>query len=176
MVERQDGRKIKIMRTNGGGEYVSKYFNTLCSKEGIMHKVVPSYTYQLNGTAEINNITIMNMVRSMLKDKHLLNELYDEVVSTATYILNKCSTKRLKSITPDDCCYGVKPSLNHLKVIGSITHRHVPYQLRRNMDDKSSQMILVGYHSTGGYKLFDLVNKQVVINMDLIMHELKECD
>lgn len=49
-------------------------------------------------------------------------------------------------------------------------------QLRRKLDDKSSQMILIGYYSTGGYKLFDPVNKQVVISRDVIIDELKEWD
>ena len=70
----------------------------------------------------------------------------------------------------------VKSSLSHLKVFGSIAHRHVPYQLIRKLDDKSIQMILVGYHSTGGYKLFDPVNKKIVISRDMIIDELKELD
>lgn len=44
------------------------------------------------------------------------------------------------------------------------------------LDDKSTQMILIGYHSTDGYKLFDLLNKQVVISRDVIIDELKEWD
>ena len=32
MVERQSGRKIKILRTDGGGEYVSKDSSALCVK------------------------------------------------------------------------------------------------------------------------------------------------
>lgn len=95
-------------------------------------------------------------------------------MSTATYILNICPTKRLEGITPEECSYDVKPSLSHMKVFGSIAHRHVLDQLRRKLNDKSSQMILMEYHSTGGYKLFDLVNKQVVISRDVIANELKE--
>ena len=37
-------------------------------------------------------------------------------------------------------------------------------------------MILIGYHSTGGYKLFDPVNKQVVISRDMVIDEFKEWD
>jgi hypothetical protein len=91
----------------------------------------------------------------MLNGKHLPKELWGEAVSTATYILNRCPTKRLDGITPEQCWSGVRPSLSHLKVFGSLAFRHVPDQLRRKLDDKSNQMILVGYHSTGGYKLFD---------------------
>ena len=41
MVERQSGRKLNVLRTHGGGEYVSKYFDKLCEKEGIVREVVP---------------------------------------------------------------------------------------------------------------------------------------
>ena len=52
MVERQIGRKLKVLRTDGGGEYVLKDFDKLCEKEGIVHEVVPPYTPQQNGIAE----------------------------------------------------------------------------------------------------------------------------
>ena len=94
----------------------------------------------------------MNMVRSMLKGKHLPKELWGEVMSTATYILNKCPTKKLEGITLEECWSSVNPSLIHLKVFRSIAHRHVPNQLIRKLDDKSSQMILIGNDSIGGYK------------------------
>ena len=74
MVERKSGRKLKVLGTDGGGEYVSKDFERLCEKEGIMHEVVPPYTPQQKGIAERKNRTIMNMVRSMLKGKHLPKE------------------------------------------------------------------------------------------------------
>ncbi|GAU30981.1 hypothetical protein TSUD_104950 [Trifolium subterraneum] len=115
MVERQSGHKLKTLRTDGGGEYVSNEFDALCEKEGIVHEVTPPHTPQQNGTAERKNRTIMNMVRSMLNGKHLPKELWGEVVSTATYILNRCPTKKLEGITPEECWSGIKPSLTHLK-------------------------------------------------------------
>ena len=83
-------------------------------------------------------------------------------MSTTTYILNRCPTKKLEEINPEECWSGVKPSSSHLKIFGFVTHRHMPDQLRRKLDDKSTQMILVRYHLTKGYKLFDPVNKQIV--------------
>ena len=90
MVKRKSGRKLKVLRTSGDGDYVSKEFDKLCEKEGIMHEVVPPYTPQQNEAAEKKNRTIMNMVRSMLKDKNLPKEFWGEAVSTETYILNRC--------------------------------------------------------------------------------------
>ena len=55
MVKRQSGRKLNFFRSDGGGEYVSKDFDKLCEKEGIMHEVVAPYTPQQNGTAKRKN-------------------------------------------------------------------------------------------------------------------------
>jgi hypothetical protein len=112
----------------------------------------------------------------MLKGKHLPKELWGEAVATATYILNLCPTKRLNGITPEECWSKNKPSVKHLRVFGLIAYKHVPDQLRRKLDDKATIMILVGYHSTGGYKLYDPVNKSVVVSRDVVIDEMKEWD
>src|SRR4051812_42084549 len=101
MAERQCGRKLKILKTDGGGEYTSVAFGKYCDDEGIVREVVPPYTPQQNGAAERKNRTIMNMVRSMLCGKKLPKELWGEAVSTATYLLNRCPTKKLEKITPE---------------------------------------------------------------------------
>ncbi|MCI55765.1 homeobox-leucine zipper protein ROC8-like, partial [Trifolium medium] len=42
------------------------------------------------------------MARSMVKQKDLPKELWGEAVSTATYLLNKCPTKKLKNRVPEE--------------------------------------------------------------------------
>jgi len=37
-------------------------------------------------------------------------------------------------------------------------------------------MLLVGYHPTGGYKLFDMSNKKIVISRDVIVDEFRQFD
>ncbi|GAU22960.1 hypothetical protein TSUD_247040 [Trifolium subterraneum] len=174
MAEKQSDHKLKVLKTDGGGEYVSNAFSEYCEAEGIMHEVIPPYTPQQNGSAERRNRTIMNMVRCMIKGKHLPKELWGEVVSTACYVLNRCPTKRLNGVTPEECWSGNKPNVSHLKVFGSIAYRHVPDQLRSKLDDKSEVMVLVGYHPTGGYRLYDPMHKSIVISRDVIIDEMKE--
>jgi hypothetical protein len=53
---------------------------------------------------------------------------------------------------------------------------HVPDQLRRKLDDQSEVMILVGYHNTGGHKLFDPVKRNIVISRDVLIDEVKKWD
>jgi hypothetical protein len=50
------------------------------------------YTSQQNGIAERKNRTIVEMARSMLKDKEMPNDFWAKAVNTAVYILNRCPT------------------------------------------------------------------------------------
>lgn len=56
----------------------------------------------------------------------------------------------------------------------SIAHRHVSDQLRRKLDDKSSKVILIGYHSIGANNIFDHVSKRIVTSKDVVIDEMKE--
>lgn len=44
LVEKQSGLCIKILRTDGGEEFVFDQFQVFCEKEGIVHEVAPPYT------------------------------------------------------------------------------------------------------------------------------------
>jgi len=67
LVEKQSGKVVKVLRTDGGGEFVSGEMESFCKEQGIIHEVVAPYTPQHNGVAERRNRTILNMVRSMIK-------------------------------------------------------------------------------------------------------------
>ena len=90
------------------------------------------------------------MVRSMLKGKNMLKELWGEAVSITAYLLNRFATKKLENVTLEEAWSRFKPNMNHLKVFGSIAYRYVPGQIRKKLDEKGEVMILVGYHSTDG--------------------------
>ena len=67
--EKQSDEVIKVLRTDGGGEYNSHEFQVFCDEEGIIHEVTSPYTPQHNGVAERRNRTILNMARNMMKGK-----------------------------------------------------------------------------------------------------------
>lgn len=118
----------------------------------------------------------MNMVRIILKGKNLPKELWGEVVSTTTYLLNMCPKKKLEKVTLEEARSGFKPNLNHLIFFGFVAYRHVPGQLRKKLEDKGEVVILVWHHSTGGYKLFDVENMRIMINRDVVVDELKQVE
>lgn len=107
------------------------------------------------------------MSRSILKNGKMPNHLWGEAVSTATYVLNRCPTKSLEGVTPEATWLGFKPSVNHLRVIGPVYYRHVPYQALRKIDDKYQALVLLGYHSTEAYRLYDPKRKKNSISKDV---------
>ena len=147
-VEKQSGKHVKILRTDGGGEFTSNEMEEFCKSHGIVHEITAPYTPQHNGVAERRNRTIINMVRSMLKEKQLAKNLWGEAVETATYVLNRCPTKQLANKVPEEVWSGRKPSVSHMRVFGSLCYSHIPDQRRKKLDDKSQAMVFVGYDST----------------------------
>lgn len=109
MAERQSGQQLKILRTDGGGEFNSKEMSNFCADKGILHEVTAPYTPQHNGLAKRRNHMLLNMVKCMIKSRGLPHHLWGEAVSTATYLLNRSQTKALPSCTPEEAWSGKKP-------------------------------------------------------------------
>ena len=51
-VERQSGCRIKTLRTDRGGEFISNIFNTYCEKNATHRELATPYTPELNGVVE----------------------------------------------------------------------------------------------------------------------------
>ena len=65
-IELQTGRRLKKLRSDNGGEYVSHDFESYCTDHGIHHEHTIPYSPQQNGVAERKNRTILNAIRCML--------------------------------------------------------------------------------------------------------------
>ena len=99
-MEKKSGYYIKVLRTDRGGEYVSREFHNFCKNHGIHKQFIEQYTPQQNGVTERKNSTIMEMARSVLANKHLSNEYWDKALATGVYIMNRCLTKSVKNKVP----------------------------------------------------------------------------
>jgi hypothetical protein len=121
---------------------------------------------------ERKNRTIVEMARSMLKTKSLGNEFWAEAVHTTIYTLNRCPTREILNLTPEEAWSGYKPSVAHMKVFGCTAYAHVPKEKRRKLDDKSVKCIFIGYSiETRSYRLFDPQAKKVIISRDVVFDE-----
>jgi len=118
-VERQSDKLIKMVRSDGGGEYKSNEFKRNCEELGLQHNITCPYTPQHNEVAERKNRTIMDMTRSMLKAKGMPNYFWVEAITCAVYLINKSPTRSVPNTTPIEAWSGFKSNVQHLKVFGS---------------------------------------------------------
>jgi len=92
LVEKEAGSLVECLRTDRGGEFTSKEFNEYCSMNGIKRQLTAAYTPQQNGVTERKNRTIMNLVRSILSEKHIPREFWPEAVNWCIHTLNRSPT------------------------------------------------------------------------------------
>nr|GEU70833.1 structural maintenance of chromosomes protein 2-1 [Tanacetum cinerariifolium] len=71
LAENQSYRKLKVLRTDRGGEFLSKEFSGFSNEHGIKRELIAPYTPEHNGIAERKNRTIVEMARCTLKAKNL---------------------------------------------------------------------------------------------------------
>lgn len=86
LVENQTGKKIKVLRSDNGGEFTSNEFRDFCRQEGIRRQKSFPYNPQQNGVAERKNRSIIGACRAMLYDQDLPLFLWAEACSTAVYL------------------------------------------------------------------------------------------
>ena len=104
-VEKSSGRKLKVLRTDNGGEYTSAKFEDYLKAEGVRHERTVPKTPEQNGVAERMNRTLVETTRSMLIDSKLPHKFWAEALATATYIRNRCTTKAIDGMTPYSGCF-----------------------------------------------------------------------
>ena len=85
-MEKQSGKSLKILRSDGGGEFVNSELRNHFVKNGIHHETTTADTPQQNGTAERFNRTLLESVRALIHASGIPENLWAEISSTAVYI------------------------------------------------------------------------------------------
>ena len=174
MIQLETGNKLKSLRSDRGGEYLSQYFIDYCNQTGIQRELTQARTPQQNGVSERRNRTIMERARSLAADANLPTYLWSEAVATATYLVNRSPTRANSGIPPESKYSGTKSDLHHLKIFGCIAHVHVPKEDRNKLDSKTQRCLFVGYDSeTKAYRLYDPRRRRVILSRDVVFDEEK---
>ena len=82
-------KRIKILRSDNGGEYTSTKFNDFCKEVGIKRELIVPYNPQQNGVAERKNKTNVEAGKAMIHDQSLPMFLWAEASRTTVYVQNR---------------------------------------------------------------------------------------
>jgi hypothetical protein len=114
VAENSSGNKIKVVRSDRGGEFLASAFKNICEEAGIRRHFTAPYSPQQNGVVERRNRTVMEMARAMLKSMNVPACFWAEAVKHSVYLLNRLPTKAMGYRTPFEGWTGRKPQLGHL--------------------------------------------------------------
>ena len=150
-VENQLSKKIKIIRSDRGGEY-NEPFNVFCREHGIVHQTTAPYSPESNGVAERKNRTLKEMMNALLGESGLAQNMWGEALLTSNYILNKIPNK-VTGKTPYELWKGNVPSYKYLKVWGCLAKVAVPPPKKVTIGPKTVDCIFIGYaHNSSAYR------------------------
>jgi len=141
------GNKIKVLRSDNGGEYMSSAFKALHNENGTTHQTTVPETQQQNGIAERLNRVLVEMARTMMRHKNVDQDLRADAIKTSVYIKNRVTSRALPICkTPHELWNGSKPDVSHIRVFGStcwvVLHKS---DIDGKFGDKTAQGIFVGY-------------------------------
>lgn len=97
LIENQTWKKIKISRSENGGEYTSNEFIGFCKKEGIKKETTMPYTLKQNGVVERKKKYIVEATRAMLHDQKVSKFLQGEETNVVVYAQNRLPHQELET-------------------------------------------------------------------------------
>ena len=156
LMENKTKYKIRTLRTDRGGDFLSAEFTQFCKKEWIEWYLTAPYSPQQNDIVEGRNLTVMAIARSLLKSMHVPAKFWEEAVRHAIYLLNRLPTKPLGERTPFEAWMGRKPNLAHLRVFGCMTYVKNTTPHLKKLDDWSSPVVYFGVEEgCKAHRLYD---------------------
>ncbi|CAI7857400.1 unnamed protein product [Closterium sp. NIES-54] len=133
MVERQQDRLVKAIRTDRGGEFLRKEFSLWLKKNGIRHSLTMPYSPAMNGIAERANRTITETARGLLIEAGLPDYFWLDAVRSACVAKNRALTHvGADKWVPYVEWIGRNPKVDMLRVFGCMCMALVPKHLRHN--------------------------------------------
>ncbi|WJZ86739.1 hypothetical protein VitviT2T_006171 [Vitis vinifera] len=89
VIETQYNVKVRVLRSDNGGEYQSSDLQKYLGGHGIIHQTTCSNTPQQNGVAERKNRHLLEVVRASLIAAKTPISYWGEVITSAAYLINR---------------------------------------------------------------------------------------
>jgi hypothetical protein len=148
--------RLKFIRADNGGEFISNEIDAIWSSEGISPQLTVAHEHNQAGVVERTIQTVVSHAISILEDACLPLNLWYEVCRTVIYLMNRWPKRYLKGITPYEAIEQRIPDLSLLRVIGSKCWVLIPKSNRdHKFDSRAAICRLLGYEATNQYILWD---------------------
>jgi len=149
MIHTQFGKKIQVLRSYNGGEFVNKSMQEFLRENGLIHQTSCPNTPQQNGVAERKNRKLLEMTRAMIFYAQVPTRFWPEAVATSAYLLNKVPSQTLNHRTPIQILATQTniPPVQMLppRVFGYFVFVHISEANKTKFDPCADKCVFVGY-------------------------------
>ena len=129
-VENKYDVKIKRWMSDAGEEYKSNAFIKMLKEKGIEILQSVPHAHQQNGRAERIIRTLMEKAQAMRLQACLPQSWWEFVLDHATHVYNRTPIRGLAWKTSYEVLNNEKPTVNHLRVLGSGAYVLLPAEIR----------------------------------------------
>ncbi|CAI7818465.1 unnamed protein product [Closterium sp. NIES-53] len=165
----ESGHKVKVIRTDNGGEFIGADFESVLKKKGIQHQLTVPYNPQQNGVAERFNWTLQEGARTLLGRAGLPDPFWVTALRQVALVKNRVlATVGDKQWVPYTKWYGSAPAVSMLRAYGCMVVFHVPKEKRGKLEASGRWGVHLGlakYHK--GWLIWDLTSQQLTVSRDV---------
>ncbi|CAI7928823.1 unnamed protein product [Closterium sp. NIES-54] len=171
--ERESGHKVKVIRTDNGGQFIGADFAAVLKKKGIQHQLTVPYNPQPNGVAERFNRTLQEGARTLLGRAGLPDPFWVTALRLVALVKNRVlATVGDKQWVPYTKWYGSAPAVNMLRAYGCMVVFHVPKEKRGKLEASGRWGVHVGLAKDHkGWLIWDLTSQKLSVSRDVKLLE-----
>ncbi|RVW16914.1 Retrovirus-related Pol polyprotein from transposon TNT 1-94 [Vitis vinifera] len=129
MIETQYNAKVRVLRSDNGGEYQSSDLQKYLEGHGIIHQTTCSNTPQQNGVVERKNRHLLEVFRASLIAAKTPISYWGEAITSAVYLINRVPSSSINFQTPLQALTNVvvAPTVPNLppRVFGCVAFVHL---------------------------------------------------
>jgi hypothetical protein len=178
MIQTQFSAKLRVIRSDNGGEFVNQCFRAYFDHHGLIHETSCPQTPQQNGIAEQKNRHILETARALLHGNHVPTRYWPDAVSTTVHLLNRLPSKVLQFQTPLQvlASHVSLPTTLMLppRVFGCVAYVHLHKHQRTKLDPCALRCLFLGYAThQKGYRCYDPSTSRLYATMDVTFLEFE---
>ena len=170
--ENQLDSKLKCLRDDKGGEYISKEMDSFLKAAGVQRQHTTRNEPHQNGVAERANRTLGEAITAVMTEAKLPPSFWAYGLAAVVHQHNRFPTSALVKSTPYEKWFGSKPDVSHLRIFGCLAYVHVQKDQRTSLQPHYRKCIFMGYPTEfKGWVFWDPVARKEIVSNNAVFDE-----
>jgi Reverse transcriptase (RNA-dependent DNA polymerase)/gag-polypeptide of LTR copia-type len=170
LIETQTGNRIKVVRSDRGGEFQAHQLTQHQDQRGTIREFTVHDSPPQNGVAERGMRTRAERARALLLASGLPRFLWQEAMQHATWLQNRLPAKALDGKTPYEMLHKRKPNLAGIQEFGAAAY--VKDLKAGKLDARAKVGRFVGYDSESkGFRIYWPGKRSVSVERNVVFNE-----